>query len=514
MPPAARLATVVVALCLGACGGGESPPPPMPACAADGDCRRGFGCTAGECTPLPGNPPGAACTTDADCSSRACDSKTGTCQISCTRDAHCPDGATCFTNPVDTNGDGATDDIHPVCVALRANAAAPGAPCAKPDDCARGTCELGRCIPLCESADDCGDAALGCTGLFAMTDQGATKFKGCLPRRGVVDYDMGLGAGPLLGVPESAVSASLFIAEKRMDIGYYAGLSSLEDTNGFLYDVRTAYYSNSIRYQPLEGASFLVVSNSPLVALRPGTLYSFSPFAQTRAGVNSDYRVRALLKLHDAPFTSGHVGVHVFITDLTGGCATFNAANAAAILGPWEQQMRTIFAAASITIDAFTYLDSGAASSITVKEGAASPELDNLLQTATAPDAPGFLELVIVKRISTANAPQGFEILGIAGGIPAVSGIPGTPHSGAALALTSLCADKTQVQFALTAAHELGHALGLFHNVEQDGQRDQMNDNDGDGTSNLMYWAENGGLTQPRISPQQAAAMRANPVVR
>ena len=126
------------------------------------------------------------------------------------------------------------------------------------------------CVPLCERADDCGDATLGCTGLFAMTDQGATKFKGCLPKRGVVDYDMGLGAGPLLGVPESAVSASLFVAEKRMDIGYYAGVSSLEDTNGFLYDVRTAYYSNPIRYQPLSGASFLLVSNSPLVALRPG----------------------------------------------------------------------------------------------------------------------------------------------------------------------------------------------------------------------------------------------------
>lgn len=485
----------------------------FPACAADSDCPRGTGCAAGECTPLPGNPPGAACAADDECASRDCEPTTRTCRVPCTRDDACPANQTCFPNPVDSDGNGATDALHPICVDRRAGASAPGSPCGKHAECERGACELGRCTLVCAGAGNCG-AAETCTGLFAATDEGAAKFRGCLPKQGLIDFNMGVNGDPLLGVPENAVSLSLFVAEKAMNTSYYAGVASLDDAMGSLYNVRTDFYSNPLRYQPSEGTSLIVISSSPNVALRPGTLYTFNPFAQTQSGQNSDYRLRALVKLAEAPPTSGHATLHVFITNLAGGCKVFNAGSAAATLAPWEQKMREIFAGAAITLDEIRYEDVTAPSAIQVKEGAPSPELNNVLKTATQGDTPGNLELVILRRIDAANVQQGFEILGIAGGIPASSGIPGTPHSGAVVSLTSLCADKTQFQFALTAAHELGHTLGLYHNVEQDGRRDQMTDNDADGTSNLMYWAENGGLKQTRISPQQSAALRANPAIR
>ena len=89
--------------------------------------------------------------------------------------------------------------------------------------------------------------------------------------------------------------------------------------------------------------------------------------------------------------------------------------------------MRTIYQAAHITIDAFTYADAPkAASTITQSDTSPiSPELDTALATATAKDTEGNLELTIVKHIGSPSADQqGFEILGIAGGIPASPGIP------------------------------------------------------------------------------------------
>ena len=65
----------------------------------------------------------------------------------------------------------------------------------------------------------------------------------------------------------------------------------------------------------------------------------------------------------------------------------------------------------------------------------------------------------------------------------------------------------------LVAAHETGHALGLFHTVESDKvHTDQMVDNDNDGTANLMYWAS--GSTTGKLSPTQSAVLLNNPQVK
>jgi hypothetical protein len=64
--------------------------------------------------------------------------------------------------------------------------------------------------------------------------------------------------------------------------------------------------------------------------------------------------------------------------------------------------------------------------------------------------------------------------------------------------------------FAETTAHEIGHTLGLFHNVESSGRVDPLPDTSGS-RQNLMYWEENGGYA---ISAQQGQVMRNDPKVR
>ena len=482
----------------------------IPSCATDEDCGKGFGCMGGSCLELPGAAVGQKCATDDDCSSRDCDVATRTCQLACTRDDACPAGQTCFKNPVDTNGDGMTDAIRPICIPLRANQKDPGARCKKDGDCARGQCDLGVCVSMCEGVGAC-TADLACQGMFAILDDGAPKYRGCLPKSGVLDFDM--GASPtVLGVPENAVSFALFTEAKNEDLNMYAGVLDIVDPmQNTIFSANQNFYVNPLRYQPSEGASMVIVSNSPLVKMQPFGVYGFDAFSETRTGVIGPYTVRAKVKLADSPIVqAGKIALHVFITNLAGGCKTFNASTAPTVLAGFEQEMRTIFAQAQITIDEIKYFDSIAPSTFTESNSGPSPQLDMLLKQATAVDTPQALELVIVKRIDSSGGGN-FEVLGVAGGIPGSSGIPGTVHSGATASLTSLCTGG-QKEFALTAAHELAHTLGLFHSVEQNGKTDQMTDDRTDGPTNLMYWEE--GSTQAKLSPQQCTAILQNPVVR
>ena len=84
----------------------------------------------------------------------------------------------------------------------------------------------------------------------------------------------------------------------------------------------------------------------------------------------------------------------------------------------------------------------------------------------------------------------------------------GTPHSGAVVSIANDCG---QSLLGPVAAHELGHTLGLFHSVEQQGQHDPLSDTSVDGSSNLMFWEENSGR---HLSPQQGQVLRNDPKVR
>src|SRR5262249_40556381 len=156
-------------------------------------------------------------------------------------------------------------------------------------------------------------------------------------------------------------------------------------------------------------------------------------------------------------------------------------------------------------------LTQGVANSIKVDTstgGMMLPDLDQLLQAATTNrgTTAGF-DVVIVQSILNQNGGAS-GVLGIAGGIPS-NPVLGTPHSGIAVSLETYCYGGQRV-FGDTMGHELGHSVGLFHNVEQDGHNDPLTDTAADGNNNLMYWIEDSGS---HVSSQQAQVVRNDPKI-
>jgi hypothetical protein len=77
------------------------------------------------------------------------------------------------------------------------------------------------------------------------------------------------------------------------------------------------------------------------------------------------------------------------------------------------------------------------------------------------------LNLFLVRKLESSAIPGG-EVLGMAGGIPGPPGIHGTVHSGVALSMEMACYEDYGYNPAHTMAHEMGHYLGLSHNLEQE----------------------------------------------
>jgi hypothetical protein len=471
------------------------------ACATDDECGKGFHCDAGQCTPFDGSPVGAACTVDNDCSSRLC--LLGTCALSCARDLTCAEGQTCGLNAVG-DGNRATPATHiaPACVPRRGGAAN-GARCDQDAVCDRGTCQLGVCVELCTTTQDCHGSGLTCAKMVAPLDNDALPgFSACLPQKGILDVP---STSLYLPLPSNAQSFAIYSRLDVFDFNDNVGVISLKDPTGaVVYAPPTTlaeYFQLQVRYQPTESTSTMLVPNQPRLKLVPGA-YTY--------GVGSDGLVdtttRIFIKLGDGPIASGTATLNFYLTDLTGSCHPMTVATAPTELASVVARLKQIYAQANVTITAVNYRSALGAHNV-VREGAMTmlPDLDETLQAATTnqPGPPG-LDIVIVRAITDENMkPSG--VLGIAGGIPA-SPVLGTPHSGAIISISTLC----QNLFGEVAGHELGHTLGLFHSVEQSGDKDPLTDTSVDGQQNLMYWLENSGT---HLSVQQSQVVRNDPKV-
>ncbi len=165
--------------------------------------------------------------------------------------------------------------------------------------------------------------------------------------------------------------------------------------------------------------------------------------------------------------------------------------------GIWRQARIGIRETTTVHIDD----DRFARLQVDARLGSDSPALAALLRLSERGPGEG-LALFVVRDIEVAGA--AFPVWAIAGGIP-VPPKAGTPRSGIAVNGSTVDADPRWAGQLM--AHEIGHALGLFHTTEREGGiHDQLPDTADDDEKNLMFWAADRGAT--RITDGQADIAR------
>jgi hypothetical protein len=485
-------------------------------CKTAADCGLGFDCVSGQCTPKPGAPQGSSCATDSECSSQLC--QLGKCAVLCSKDSACPPGQTCALVAIGDNGPSPTTRLQPTCTARRGTGG-PGAACSSDAQCDRGTCQLGICAELCAATGDCHGTALSCAKMLTTLDNGKTPdFQACLPAHKTLAVS---GDGASVTLPSIAQSMAFYVEQPAFDFNNVVGMSFLTSPSGKkLYTVPMTlpdFYALPIRYQAAEGDSTMLVPNTPNVTLESG-YYTYGVGSVKLAQTS----VTLYIKLADPPATTGTLPLNIYLTDLGSACfkdaqghaLTVATAQAGAI-DAFVGEIKAVYQQAGLTISGVSFYGAPAGTANTVREDIGSPtmpptqypDLDNVLRSATsvAGATPG-LDVVLIKSI-TDGAGNINGVLGIAGGIPS-SPMLGTPHSGVVVSMQTECTFG-MTDFGTTAAHELGHSLGLFHSVEMDNNTDPIPDT-GTAKTNVMYWEEHGGTI---LTAQQGQVVRNDPKV-
>ena len=280
------------------------------------------------------------------------------------------------------------------------------------------------------------------------------------------------------------------------------------------------------------------------------------------------YDVTVLTRSGGIPDRGGlDVTIYLVSSSLTAASATSDP-NFRRIL----QRMTADFARAGICLQTVTYYDVPAWArsrwaSVPVSELLAADPCSEYRQLLTLARPGNSVSLFFVDEITEPSAPVGTRLVGYDGAIPGVSTFNGTTAGGAIvssadIASTSGCGNDFSLScgpdvVGETAAHEVAHALGLFHTTESLGASgedfdpltdtpqclcslcvspgarsscaDQQNapaqptQVDGTdcsqgtqvcgGADYLMFWQLTD-LSRGNLSPQEGQVMRMNPLVR
>lgn len=503
--PSALSAIAAIAITLGGCSSGAQL---GEACLRHSDCDSDLQCAQHVCEPLCQRAPdcgdGYQCTAEG-----LCEAATGQRGDPCSSEVDCDAGLACQIEL-----DSARRLIKR-CGAQRAGALA-GAACSADDDCRNGTCALGRCVDLCRVSRDCG-AGTSCMQIPYPEAGSRATFAGCMLTSGVVSWKLPPGDKVLLPVPSGATEASLVLttaAPRTTAAVRVAPPSSLApifqlcprdwDFACNAAERGAQYLVNRLRHRPEVGMAVLAMpSTSARPLLETGGTYSVEVRSfHVDGSKGPPPAVTAVVRLGEGTL----LDLHFHFLDLAEhpcGAAFGDGRldRTSAPTDPSFQQdflgtLRSIFKeSGSITLGEITY------------EDVARPDLDGLeIDRAGELLALGHrgrgLNVFFVRNLS----PVGVQAFGAN---PGPAGLGGTARSGVIVGVDTLCY-RSWRQLARLTAHEMARYMGLYRNIDLNGQRDGIDDSD-DSSANLMFYSELGGAL---LSAGQREVLTRSPVLR
>ncbi|MDQ3035411.1 MAG: hypothetical protein M3Y87_23605, partial [Myxococcota bacterium] len=427
------------------------------------------------------------------------------------------------------------------CIPYDASGGETARPCSSDAQCAASTCVGGQCTEACAVTGDC---VLGqtCTSVA----WGGGTFTGCgyAPGSGAFEiplgeHDLEAGSGTpglVFATPPDSVSVTLraqTISGDPLPLSFY-DVQDPRETTIFLLDDIFALRDPLDRWIPgdSEESIAMLVPNATSERLPyvPGA-HRFRVIAFSRTdGDTGRARVRISAVVKRAPGGTVSAGALDLDIYLAGVGVTASAAPTNTRVQNAIGRFRTLLGPTGVSLGAIAYHDvsSGDATRYQVIDSTDGPgsELAGLFRLSAGLSG-SRLAIFLVRSIDSGG--EGFNTLGIAGGIPGPSAIHGTMHSGVVVAFDSSVVGSSGALAGHVMAHEVGHFLGLWHVTESlrpcgagetppgcapFGGTDTIGDTTRGDTTNLMHWSLVGSGSNDRISAGQRFVMLRSAVVR
>ncbi len=471
-------------------------------CADSSDCDEALQCLERVCT--------ERCNTHIDCGDGYTCERGGQCAVvssaigdPCRREIECGAAQACVLQSEDLDQDGALTGI----CQLQTAGLTIGSECRADDECQVGVCALGLCTQLCRQGSDC-PPGLACASIPRLLDDSAPRFSGCLPGRGVISHDIALSsASGSVRVPVPSHAKSFALVAQVDEEDQVVGATRLVAPDGaVLYaEPRTDddFYANAIRYEPGRAVSTLLVSNTPRVDLPVGASQVDVESRLPGGGAGTAVpRLRVLYKID----TGATLDLHFHFLDLTSHpCAeAFDGGklDAASALGSpsfagYLAEIEDVFAAAGVHLGDVTYHD------ITDRDDLDGIERDRVGDLFERAEHQSGVNVFLVRSI----APAGVQA--VVGATPGPPRTAGTPASGVAVGLDTLCY-RDWPALARISAHAIARQMGLYYNRDPGGHPDTIADSD-ELSTNLMFFGDLGGAS---LSSGQREVLRRYPGLR
>jgi hypothetical protein len=440
----------------------------LPPCTQDSECLPDQRCdiATGKCPFKPGKRMGQPCGSSNECATGYCLPTRHICSVKCTGTSDCPRAYACGLEKVDKDKNGKFDNAEADCVPRKGSGKA-GATCSKDADCASNHCYYGFCMEGCTTDRACASDQT-CRTVNLLVGGGIPTYKGCLPLEGTSSYPLGTFplTAPVMGFDVPPGTASYTLTIQTAGLSDYVAISYVKDPKGnTVSEVKGSceYFGTPSRYVPDYQVSSVYVPNGSSVSVTPG-IHSYA--ISGSQGSSAQATMTLQLKLGEAD--KGTLNLNWVFLNLAGTCVPGPTLNASTAPGhTWFNRMRNdlyaILKTANLKVGKQTFRDLNNPALDTIDLSSNTNQLNQLFATSKGTTGRA-INVYFVKGLQTSS--MGGVVLGIAGDIPGPPAIHGTGNSGVAMSMQAVCYEKYGYNPAHTLTHELGHFLGLFHNIE------------------------------------------------